>query len=133
MDIVLAIHSIVRWIILLVAVVAIVKLGLGWLRAGTYDSLDRGVVMGYTGLLDLQVLLGFILLFGDDFLLGEGFPLVRILHAIVMILAVVTAHLGSGGKLAPPVARYRRALVAIAGSLVLIIVGVIIITAGQGS
>ena len=70
MDIVLAIHSIVRWIILLVAVVAIVKLGLGWLRAGTYDSLDRGVVMGYTGLLDLQVLLGFILLFGDDFLLG---------------------------------------------------------------
>jgi hypothetical protein len=130
MDIVLAIHSVVRWVILLVAVVAIVKLGLGWLRAGTYDRLDQGVVMGYSGLLDLQALLGMILLFGDGFFLNQGFPMVRILHAIVMILAVVTGHLASGGKQAPPVARYRRALTGIAGSLVLIVIGIIIITAG---
>jgi hypothetical protein len=130
MDIVLAIHSIVRWVILLVAVVAIVKLGLGWLRAGSYDNMDRGVVMGYSGLLDLQALLGMILLFGNGIFLGEGFPMVRILHAIVMILAVVTGHLASGGKQKPPIARYRRSLAAIAGSLVLIVVGIIIITAG---
>lgn len=133
MDILLAIHSILRWVVLLVAVAAIVKLGFGWLRAGNYDSLDRGVVMGYSGLLDLQALLGMILLFGAGFFLREGFPVVRILHAIVMILAVITGHLASGGKQAPPIARYRRALGAIAGSLVLILIGIIIITAGQGS
>src|SRR4051812_19960952 len=110
MDFVLALHSLVRWIVLLAAVIAIVKLGLGWMRAGTFDRLDRGVVMGYSGLLDLQALLGFILLFGDGFFLGGGFPMVRILHASVMILAVVSVPLASGGSQAPPVARYRRAL-----------------------
>ena len=133
MDIVLAIHSIVRWVILLVAVVAIVKLGLGWMRAGTFDRMDRGVVMGYSGLLDLEALLGLILLFGNGIFAGEGFPIARILHAIVMILAVITGHLASRGKQAPPIARYRRALAAIAGSLVLVLIGIIIITAGQGA
>ena len=54
MDFILGIHSIVRWIILLVAVVAIIKLAYGWLRAGVFDGMDRGLVMGYSGLLDLQ-------------------------------------------------------------------------------
>ena len=93
MNILLTIHSLLRWLILLVAVVAIVKLGLGWRRGGPFDGMDRGVVAGYSGLLDLQVLLGLVLLIGDAIFLGEGFPMVRILHAIVMILAVVTAHL----------------------------------------
>ena len=127
MEFILGIHSIVRWIILLVAVVALVKLAYGWLRAGVFDGMDRGLVMGYSGLLDLQALVGFILLFGNGFLLGEGFPLPRILHGIVMILAVITGHLAGRGKSDPAKARYRRALAAIAGSLVLVLVGIIII------
>jgi hypothetical protein len=133
MDVVLGIHSLVRWVILLLAVAAIIKLAYGWFRAGIYDSLDRGLVMGYSGLLDLQALLGFVLLFGNGFLLGEGFPLPRILHGIVMILAVITGHLAGRGKSDPAKARYRRALAAIAGSLVLVLIGIIIIMAGQGS
>jgi len=133
MEIVLGIHSIVRWVILLVAVAAIAKLAYGWRRAGTFDGTDRGLVMGYSGLLDLQALLGFVLLFGDALVLGEGFPLTRILHGIVMILAVATGHLAGRGKNDPAPARYRRALTAIAGSLVLVLVGIIIIMAGQGS
>ena len=127
MDIILGIHAIVRWIILLVAVAAIAKLAYGWLRAGTFDRADRGLVMGYSGLLDLQALLGFVLLFGNGFVLGEGFPMPSILHAIVMILAVITGHLAGRGKSDPAKARYRRALAAIAGSLVLVLIGIIII------
>ena len=127
MEFILGIHSIVRWIILLVAVVALVKLAYGWLRAGVFDGMDRGLVMGYSGLLDLQALVGFILLFGNGFLLGEGFPMPRILHGIVMILAVITGHLAGRGKSDPAKARYRRALAAIAGSLVLVLIGIIII------
>jgi len=131
MDIVLGVHSLVRWIILLAAVAAIIKLGLGWLRAGSYDNLDRRLVMGYSGLLDLQALLGLVLLFGNGLLLGEGFPMRSILHAIVMILAVVTGHLAGRGRSDPARARYRRALAAIAASLVLILIGVILIMAGS--
>jgi hypothetical protein len=133
MDILLGIHSLVRWVILLVAVVAIAKLAYGWLRAGAYDSADRGLVMGYSGLLDLQALLGLVLLFGNAFVLGEGFPMPRILHAIVMILAVITGHLAGRGRSDPAKTRYRRALAAIAGSLVLVLLGIILIMAGQGS
>ena len=133
MDFLLGIHALVRWVILLVAVVAIIKLAYGWLRAGVYDNIDRGLVMGYSGLLDAQALLGFVLLFGNAFMLGEGFPMPRILHAIVMIVAVITGHLAGRGKSDPAKARYRRALAAIAGSLVLVLIGIIIIMAGQGS
>lgn len=131
MDVVLTIHSLVRWAILLVAIAAIIKLAYGWLRAGTFDNIDRGLVMGYSGLLDLQALLGLVLLFGNGFLLGEGFPMPRILHGIVMILAVITGHLAGRGKTDPATARYRRALTAIAASLVLVLVGIIIIMAGE--
>ena len=133
MDTLLFIHSLLRWLILLVAVAALAKLAYGWLRAGIFDGIDRGLVMGYSGLLDLQALLGLILLFGNGFVGGEGFPLPRILHAIVMILAVVAGHLAGRGKTDPAKARYRRALAAIAGSLVLVLIGIIILAAGQGS
>lgn len=133
MEIVLTIHSIVRWIILVVAVVALVKLGLGWLRGGTFDGMDRGVVAGYSGLLDLQALLGVILLFGDAIFLGEGFPTARILHAIVMILAVVAGHLPARWRQSPAPARYRGTLAAIGASLVLIFIGIFIIVMGQAA
>ena len=38
MQILLMIHSIVRWLIVLVAIVAAVKFALGWLRGGTFGS-----------------------------------------------------------------------------------------------
>ena len=133
MDFVLMIHSIVRWIILLVAVVALVKLGWGWLRGGVFDGMDRGVVAGYSGLLDLQALLGLVLLFGDAIFLGEGFPMVRILHAIVMILAVVAGHLPARWRASPAPIRYRASLAAIGGSLVLIVIGIFIIVMGQAA
>jgi hypothetical protein len=133
MEIVLAIHSVVRWVILLVALVALVKLGLGWQQKGAFDGMDRGVVMGYSGLLDLQALLGLVLLFGNGFFFGEGFPLPRILHSIVMLLAVAAGHLPSLWKNSPAVTRYRMSLAAIAGSLALVVVGIIIIAVGQGS
>ena len=131
MNIVVTIHSLLRWLILLVAVVAIVKLGLGWRRGGPFDGMDRGVVAGYSGLLDLEALLGLVLLFGDAIFLGEGFPMLRILHAIVMILAVVSAHLSARWRRSPAPVRYRTSLAAIAGSLALIVVGIIIITVGS--
>ena len=133
MDVLLGVHSFVRWLILLAALAAIAKLAYGWLRAGSFDQWDRRLVMGYSGLLDLQALLGLLLLFGNGFLLGEGFPLPRILHGMVMILAVVTGHLAGRGRDDPARARYRRALASIAGSLVLVVVGIIIVAAGQGS
>jgi Co/Zn/Cd efflux system component len=53
--------------------------------------------------------------------------MLRVLHAIVMILAVVAGHLPAMWRQAPNPVRYRNTLGAIVGSLVLIIVGIFII------
>jgi hypothetical protein len=60
MDFVLTLHSINRWIVVIVAVIAVIKLLIGWLRSSPYQAADRGLMAAYTGLLDLQLLLGLL-------------------------------------------------------------------------
>ena len=68
MSTLIAIHGMIRWLVALVAVVAIVKFVMGWLRQMPYAGMDRGLMSGYTGLLDLNFLLGLIILiFGGGF------------------------------------------------------------------
>ena len=90
MQILLLIHSYLRWLIVVVAVVAIVKFALGWLRGGAFKGMDRGLASGFSGLLDLQVTLGLIFMLWTGFA-GVGFPMVRIEHATTMIIAPSTA------------------------------------------
>ena len=92
MNILLMLHAILRWGILLVAVIAIVKFALGWLRGGQFKGMDRGLTAGFSGLMDLQVTLGLILFLWSGFA-GVGFPMYRIEHAVTMIIAAVVAHL----------------------------------------
>ena len=93
-SIVLTIHSLNRWLIVIVGIVAVVKFLIGWLGNKEYQSMDRGLMSGYTGLLDLQLLLGIILL------ITRGIVGYQIEHAITMVIAIVLAHLArlqSGG------------------------------------
>ena len=91
MGFILELHGWIRWLVALTAVVALVKFGLGWARKSSYTSADNGIMSAFTGLMDLNLLLGLILLFG----LGGGFPMNRIEHAGTMIVAVVVAHLSA--------------------------------------
>ena len=60
MDTLIAIHSFIRWIIMAVAVVAIVKFAVGWAANSLFKGMDRGLASGFSGLMDLQVLLGLV-------------------------------------------------------------------------
>jgi hypothetical protein len=123
MQILLMIHSIVRWLIVLVAIVAAVKFALGWLRGGTYGSTDRALASGFTGLIDLQVTLGLILLIWGG-LAGIGFPAYRIEHAVTMIIAAVVAHLHVRWKDSEDKLRFRNSLFIILDVLIIIYIGV---------
>jgi hypothetical protein len=123
------IHSIVRWLIVIVGVVAAVKFALGWRRGGIFQSMDRGLASGFSGLMDLQVALGLIYLVWNG-IASEGFPGFRIEHAIIMIIAAVVAHLhviwkNSDGKL-----RFRNSLFIILDTLIIVVVGVAILPKG---
>ena len=114
------IHSIMRSLIVIVAIIAAVKFALGWLRGGVFENMDRALASGFSGLMDLQVALGLTLLILD----GEGFPPFRIEHAVTMIIAAVVAHLHILWKNSDDKLRFRNSLFLILDVLVLIFIGV---------
>ena len=130
------IHSFIRWLIIIIAVAAIIKFAIGWLRGGEFKGefkgMDRGLAAGFSGLIDLQATLGLIMLVGLG-RAGEGFPMVRIEHTGTMLLAIVLAHLPARWKKAEDKIRFRNTLFCILGTLLLIYVGVGVLPVGWGN
>lgn len=124
MDFVQMIHSINRWVIVVVAAIALIKFLMGWLRNAPYQPADRGLMAGYTGLLDLQLLLGIILL------IGLGLSNYRIEHAGTMLIAIVLAHASRMWRDKADTVKFRNNFLAILVGLLLIIAGVAILPQG---
>lgn len=121
MNILLELHSILRWVIVVVGLVAIVKFLTGWARKSAFDKMDRGLSAGFSGLMDLQVTLGLLYLLITGFG-GVGFPMFRIEHLVTMFLAAVAAHAPSFLKKAAN--KHAVAFYAVVGALVLVVIGV---------
>jgi hypothetical protein len=122
-------HSVLRWVIVIFAVVAGLKFLIGWVGNGAYSRIDRMLAAIYSGLIDLQVLIGIIFFIWTG-LTGAGFPLVRWEHAIVMVLAAVVAHLPMRWAGAPDRQRFRNNFLAVLASLALIYLGVALLPGG---
>jgi hypothetical protein len=116
-------HSHLRWLVLFVAILAVVKFAVGWLRGGEFKGMDRGLAAGFSGVLDLQVTLGLILFIWMG-AAGAGFPVYRIEHAVTMIAAAVVAHLPARWRNAADDVRFRNTLLCVLGALLLVYVGV---------
>lgn len=84
MDIVLLIHSLVRFFILLAAIIGIVKGLVSLVQKSKSDHLDQTIASAFLGLYDLQALLGVLII-----LLGG---LSQAIHPIVMIVGALLAH-----------------------------------------
>jgi hypothetical protein len=84
----LAVHGVVRYLVLIIGVAAAIAALLAW-RSASPSVVDRRLAAAYTGILDLQVLLGVGLLVVRPFygaLMG---------HITMMVVAAIIAHLGS--------------------------------------
>jgi uncharacterized membrane protein YphA (DoxX/SURF4 family) len=130
MNILLMLHSILRWVILLVAVIAIIKFAVGWRTGGTFKGMDRGLMAGFSGLMDLQATLGIIFLLWSGIGAGAGFPRHRLDHGFVMIVAAVVAHLSARWKTAADRTRFRNNLFTIIAALILVLVGILTLPGG---
>ena len=123
----LTIHGLVRWLAALVAIVAIIRSIAGLVQKQTYASRDRGLISAYTIVLDINLLLGLILLFG----LGGGFPMDRIEHASTMMIAIVIGHSTAAWRKSDDSAKkFRNNLIAVVASLLFILMGVIRLRGG---
>jgi hypothetical protein len=134
-ELVLALHNLTRWLVLGVALVLIVRSVLG-LRRGSYTPLDRRLGVAYTGLMDLQLLLGLILFGISPFMRGlfanasaamqQGSSRFFLLeHWVVMLLAVILAHIGSSRvrRTDDERLKHRQSLIFYGLSLALVLLG----------
>jgi len=122
MSFLLVTHSHLRWLILIAALVAILKFAWGWRRGGTFQRLDRILASSFSGLMDLQALLGFILLIWNGVV--GGFPMYRIEHTVTMIVAAVVAHLHVLWKNAEDKKRFRNSMFIVIDTLIIVYIGV---------
>lgn len=128
MGFVLMFHSILRWIIVVVGLFALVKFFAGWRNKAEFGKKDRGLSAGFSGLVDLQVTLGFLFFFWNGSVVG--YPMSRIEHMVTMLIAAVVAHLPSFMKKSEN--KFAVGLFAIIGALVLIFIGVARLPGGWG-
>ena len=129
MGFVLMLHSIVRWIIVLVAVIGIGRYALVMAGRMPGNKMDRSLMMGFTGLMDLNVLLGLIYLLWSGLATPIGFPMERIEHAVTNVIAVVVAHVfaARARKAADDKAMARDNLLGIVISLLLVVAAVAVV------
>ena len=129
MEFLLTIHSVLRWIIIVVAALAVFKFALGWATNSPFKGMERGLAAGFSGLLDTQVLLGFIFFLWDGFS-GAGFPGHRWEHMVIMLVAAALGHVPSRLKALGDKQRFLYSVAAILGALALVYVGVMRLPGG---
>ena len=122
----MTIHGEVRWLVAVLAVVIIIKFAIGWLGRRKYTSLDRSLLTAYTILLDINVLLGLILLFFNGGINGP-----RLEHAVTMLLAVIAGHMTAMWRRSTDSpTKFRNQLLLVALSLLLVFFGIIRLRGG---
>jgi hypothetical protein len=128
----LTLHSILRWIVLILAVVTFVRALIGWFGNKDWTALDNRLGMLLSASTDLQVLLGFILYiflspitttaFRDlGAAMGDGLQRFWTLeHVLLMIVALILIHVGRATSKAAEGARSKHKRAAIFFGLALL-------------
>ena len=120
-EIVLSVHNVLRWVVLAAGVVAVLRAVGGWRGAQPWTSGSAGAGRLFTISLDVQFLIG-ILLYGmlspvtrqafADFgaaMANRDLRFFAVEHALLMVLALMAAHVGKvRAPRAPTDARRHR-------------------------
>lgn len=133
----LALHNLLRWVVLAAALWAVVRAISGWMSQQSWTSTDvtSGKVFTYSITLQLLVGLGLYALspvttsaFGNMAIAMQTRDIRFFVaeHLVYMVLAVVAAHIGSARarRATTDMARFKTATIFYGVSLVLIIVGI---------
>jgi hypothetical protein len=120
-----------------VGILAVARPLLGWLGRQAWSKLDDRLGLAFTGLMDLQLLVGLILYVGLSPVVQEAFsdlgaamavPAQRFFaveHIFYMVIAVVLAHVGRAvSRRAAEAAKHKRAALWYGLSLVAILIAI---------
>jgi hypothetical protein len=102
----LHLHNTLRWLLLIILVITLIKYLAGWLRVQPWKKLDNTLGIVLTSLMDLQLITGLTLYFFlspitkmalGNFSAAMKDPDLRfyaVEHILMMIIAVVLVHIG---------------------------------------
>ena len=123
-DTLLYIHGAVRWLILSLAIFGTARSFVSVLSVSArFSRLDVGVSRAYAAVLDLQLLVGILLVLAA-LTLQEIVPWI---HPLIMVPAIVVAHLSRRYSQQSDRKRHQAQLAIYFGSLVLIVIGLAVI------
>ncbi len=134
---ILTVHSDLRWLVVIAAVAAVICAFLGLIRGSAFKPGGRRIGAIYTGLLDLQLLLGFYLYATSPIvhvalqnmsvaMKQHDLRFFAVEHLTTMLIAVILAHVGSiRAKRAPSdKTAYSRALFWFSASTIILFLGI---------
>jgi uncharacterized membrane protein YozB (DUF420 family) len=134
---ILAVHNILRWIILILAIVTLVRAYWGWFGKREWTPTDRKVGSFYSISLDVQLLLGLLLYFALSPIVSNNLGIFITLladslfrffafeHMLLMLIAVILAHVGTAAsrRADQTTLKHRRAAIWFTLSLIAILLG----------
>jgi uncharacterized protein YacL len=134
----LLIHSLLRWVVLLLAIVVIVRAVLGVTGRREWSAADQASGQWFVRMLDLQMLIGLVIYIFLSPFIREAFgdfgaamrnPPLRFLaveHITGMIVAIVLVHIGAARvkKTTAAAQRHKTALIFYALALVIILLSI---------
>jgi predicted permease len=125
MDFIVGLHSLLRWLVVVAAVAAVIRYVIDLAGKSPDVELGRKLMMAYTILLDVNVLLGIILLVGHAVGVGQILP-IWIEHAVTNLIAVTIAHIfaARSRKMPDPKRTAAWRLAGVVVSMALIVLGV---------
>ncbi|HQV70530.1 MAG TPA: hypothetical protein PLJ62_10400 [Thermoflexales bacterium] len=121
----LPIHSLVRWVVIILAVFALVKFLAGWLSNGKVTAFDKQLGSWYAIAVTVQFVLGILNLLAvvglNTFAPGKHME-----HALYGLIITGLAHMLPLRKDArPDAARFRTSFIMIAVSLVIVLFSIL--------
>ena len=122
-------HSAMHW---LLGVAAIAAIGRGvwvWLGKGARRPIDRALLWAFAALMTIQGVLGLVVLIGYA-ALGAGWPLARVLHAVLTVIAIVVGFQFMRWDDAEDKTRARNSVLVVASALVCTFVGILMLPGG---
>ena len=130
-------HNIIRWIVLVLGIVLIVRSFLGWFKKWEYQERDKQLTPFFAGVFDLQILIGLILYFTKgwagvlmnapgDVMKTSALRFFAVEHWVLMIVAAVLIHIGSSKikKSDDSLKKYKNAAIWFTIAMVLTLVSI---------